>query len=112
MQTRSIVMFTLIVSLVVIACGLYAADQSQYSNPIHVVNGVAHVTTTNGDQVYSDVEYINGSLVSVKPAAINTATVTPITLPSTSTPFGSFTCSMSSHGVTFTVTNNTPCDQR
>jgi len=111
MRVRSIVMFTLILSIIVVTLGLYVADQAQYVNPIHVVNGVTLVTTDQGDQEFKDVEYIHGAEVSIKPSAINTIDNVPVTLPSTAIPHGVNTCAMiDSHDNSYTVTTDQACD--
>ena len=93
-----------VVIVVTLAIAWLTADYAQYSNPITTVNGVAMVTTDRGDQVYADVEYISGKLVSVKPIAI--AAVIPATLPYAGVAHGDYTCVVS--GVE--VTQTSPCE--
>ncbi len=113
MRATNIILTSIVIAVVTILIAFVVADNAQYSNPIHVVNGVAHITTDRGDVVYSDVEYIAGNVLSVKPSAILSITVTPSALPSTSAPSGIYTCAMvDSHGNAFDVTSNTPCNDR
>jgi|SRR5215216_2444843 len=114
LRNRTIAIIAIALSIAVILIALIASESAQYTNPIHVENGVTMISTTQGDQVYSDVEYIHGESVSVKLVAITTIktplTVIPAELPHASVAHGDYTCNLSNHGVNFTVTQTTPCE--
>ena len=113
MTIRNRIIITIAMIVVTIALALISADSAQYSNPITIENGKAMIATSNGTVVYSDVEYITGYAVSVKPSAILTsADSTPSALPNTSSAHGVYTCDNVSNGTHFTVTNDTPCAER
>lgn len=112
MRKSTILIVTIMIAVVTIAIGIIASESAQYQNPITVDSGKAMIVTDNGAQAYTDVEYITGHVVSVKAMAILTIDSAPSTLPNTSSANGSITCTLSSHGVSFTVTGNTPCDSR
>ncbi len=105
MSNKAIAIATTILIALTILIAVIASESVQYSNPITIENGVTYVTTDQGDQVYSDVEYITGHVVSVKPVAINTLDSTPVALPNTSAPNGAHTCDMGK----FTVTTDQNC---
>jgi hypothetical protein len=104
MNTRTIASITILIAILTILISVIASESAQYTNPIQTLDGVTMITTDDGDQVYTDVEYISSHVVSVKPVAINT--IAPITLPNTSAPHGTITCDMG----TYTVTTDQSCD--
>jgi hypothetical protein len=106
MRRSTTAIVTILIVVLTIAIALIVADQSQYSNPIHTIDGVTLITTDQGDQVYQSVEYIKGNVMSVKPSAISTIETTPASLPNTSAPHGTHTCDMG----TYQVTTDQSCD--
>lgn len=109
MNIRTIALVTILIAVLTVAVALIFADQSQYSNPITVDSGKVTIATTNGTQSYNDVEYITGNVVSVKPSAI--MPVTPVSLPNTSAPHGTNTCTMvDNHGNNYDVSTDQTCD--
>lgn len=103
-STLAIIVIILIALTVVIAW--FAAEYTQYDHPIRVKNGVVIAATATGDMLYSDYAENGATLRKVRPAAITTKI--PVGLPNTSSPSGSYTCDMGG----FTVTNDTPCNER
>ena len=114
MRNRSIAIVTILIAILTIAIAIIASDNAQYSNPITIEHGKAMIATTNGVVAYSDVEYISGKIVSVKPSAIavTPSANVPAELPHAGIAHGDYTCTMSNHGVTFTVTQTTECDSK
>lgn len=108
MRSTSIIATAIIMSIVVVLVAFIAAESAQYSNPVTVQsNGIATVETSNGTQVYNDVEYVTGTFHSFKAEAIMPIDNNPITLPNTSAPHGTHTCNMG----TFTVTTDQDCSE-
>ena len=108
MQTRSLILSTILIAILSSILGFVAVDSASYSTPIMTVNGKAMVQTDHGTQAYADVEYIH-VVESAKPMPINT--VTPLSLPNTSAPHGNNTCAMvDSNGNSYSVTTDQACD--
>lgn len=113
MRFSTIIIIIVALCIIVPSSALIAADSAQYHTNISVVNGVAYGETANGMVNLDKVHENSTPLVSVKAMPINVLPQNaPSTLPNTSSAHGDYTCTMHNHGVDFTVTNNTPCNER
>ena len=118
---RAIHTFILVIALFIIVpvSALFAADNAQYTHPITVVNGIAMVDMGDHNATLDSVNENDQTIPAQRISGYNGNgngnngnDSTPITLPNTSAPHGTYTCTNVLRGVAFTVTNDTPCNER
>lgn len=114
-MSRATIIFVSILIAIVPMFALIAADNAQYNTPITVKNGVAYVETDRG---MVDMDTVNENDQTVPAQRItgyntpvnNTPIVIPSELPHAGIAHGDYNCTLVSNGVSFTVTQTTPCE--
>jgi hypothetical protein len=103
------------IAIVTILIALIAADNAQYTKPITVNDkGIAMVDMGDHSVALDTVNENDQTIPSLKITGYNAPktndSIIPAELPHASVAHGEFNCTLSNHGVNFTVTQTTPCE--
>lgn len=113
MRTIHIIILVIALFILVPASALIAAESAQYTHTI-TVNDKGVTMVDMGDHSI-DLDTVNENdqtIPSIKITGYNGSTNnnTPVELPHTAVGYGDYTCTLTQHGNSFTVTQTTPCE--